>query len=302
MSDGVRRGLRSVLAVSLLFGGTLFAVVASGQVAQATPTMSETCVVGLKPQVLTATYGTSTFSGLFCVNPKNGVGTYTQGSVSGVGAITTVKGTTVIGAVGKGLALAGATNGTKSAFVEVAPVLAVGTFTLSLPTPTITTVAQPASATAGTAIADQATVAGGDNPTGTVTFNLYSNATATGPALFTDTESLSGGTATSAGYTATAAGTDYWVATYNGDTNNNPVTGDPAAEPVTITKSASQLLCESSGGTFAVGVPNITLWTCRGWTTIDIGAMESDCFQGGGTSFRAEDRVAECDLGSKGGK
>ena len=73
------------------------------------------------------------------------------------------------------------------------------------------------------------------NPTGTVTFRLYNNPTASGTPLFTDTESLVAGTATSAGYTAAAAGTDYWVATYNGDSNNNPVTSAPAAEPVTIT-------------------------------------------------------------------
>jgi uncharacterized repeat protein (TIGR01451 family) len=41
--------------------------------------------------------------------------------------------------------------------------------------------------------------------------------------------------ATSAGYTATAAGTDYWVATYNGDSNNSPVSSGTALEPVVIT-------------------------------------------------------------------
>ena len=44
----------------------------------------------------------------------------------------------------------------------------------------------------------------------------------------------SGGMATSTGYTTTATGTDYWVATYNGDSNNSPVTSGTAAEPVTI--------------------------------------------------------------------
>ena len=48
----------------------------------------------------------------------------------------------------------------------------------------------PASATVGTSIADKATVTGGFNPTGTVTFNLYNNSTATGTPLFTDTETL----------------------------------------------------------------------------------------------------------------
>ena len=102
-------------------------------------------------------------------------------------------------------------------------------------TPAIATAQQPASAIVGTAVADKATVSGGSSPTGTVTFTLYNNSGCTGPVLFTDTETLSGGTATSAGYTAAATGTDYWTATYNGDANNNAVTSGCADEPVTIT-------------------------------------------------------------------
>jgi hypothetical protein len=108
-------------------------------------------------------------------------------------------------------------------------------------TPSISTTQQPASTTFGNSIADKATVSGGDSPSGTVTFNLYSNSAGTGTALFTDTETLSGGTATSKSYTPTAAGTDYWVAIYNGDANNNGVTGVTNVEPVSITKAPSSL-------------------------------------------------------------
>ena len=88
------------------------------------------CAVGLQAHVLSATSTQGTFTGLFCVN-ANGVGTYTQGTVSGIGTVTTVKGTTVVAALGKNLALAGTTNGTKSAFVELAPApVKAGTFTL----------------------------------------------------------------------------------------------------------------------------------------------------------------------------
>ena len=92
-------------------------------------------------------------------------------------------------------------------------------------------------ATVGTSIADQATVSGGYNPTGTVTFNLYNNSTAHRHARCSPTpRPLVGGTATSAGYTATATGTDYWVATYNGDSNNSAGHQRHAtSEPVTIT-------------------------------------------------------------------
>ncbi len=102
--------------------------------------------------------------------------------------------------------------------------------------PAIDTTQQPANANVGDTISDLATVTGGMNPTGTVTFKLYNNSSASGTPLFTDTETLSGGTATSSGYTATATGTDFWVATYNGDSKNSSVTSGTASEPVTITK------------------------------------------------------------------
>lgn len=101
--------------------------------------------------------------------------------------------------------------------------------------PSIATTQQPASATVGSSIADQATVSNGQSPTGTVTFNLYDNPNGAGTPLFTDAnEPLTNGTAISKGYTATAAGTDYWVATYNGDSNNDPVSSGNGDEPVTI--------------------------------------------------------------------
>ena len=54
--------------------------------------------------------------------------------------------------------------------------------------------------------------------------------------------------ATSAGYTATATGTDYWVATYNGDSNNSQVTSVATAEPVNITSMGPKLVTAASAG------------------------------------------------------
>jgi uncharacterized repeat protein (TIGR01451 family) len=122
-----------------------------------------------------------------------------------------------------------------------------------LAVPMITTNQQPASATVGSSIADKATVLGGVNPTGTVTFNLYNNASASGTPLFTDTEPLVSGMAISAGYTATATGTDYWVATYNGDSNNTAVTSSPTAEPVTITPATPTINTSQQPPTAVVG-------------------------------------------------
>jgi hypothetical protein len=127
-------------------------------------------------------------------------------------------------------------------------------YTVPLATPSIGTSQQPASATVGGSIADKATVSGGNNPTGTVTFNLYSNSTGSGTPLFTDANvALSGGTATSTGYTATATGTDYWVATYNGDSNNNSVTSGTSAEPVVISPATPSINTSQQPASATVG-------------------------------------------------
>ena len=102
--------------------------------------------------------------------------------------------------------------------------------TITPATPAINTSQQPATAVVGTSIADKATVSGGYNPTGTVTFNLYSNSTASGTPLFTDTETARRAARPPRRATPpTATGTDYWVATYNGDSNNSAVTSGTAA-------------------------------------------------------------------------
>jgi len=125
--------------------------------------------------------------------------------------------------------------------------------TISPATPSIVTSQQPATAVVGSVIADQATVSGGYNPTGTVTFNLYDNPNGLGIPLFTDTESLVNGVATSAGYTVTTTGTDYWVATYNGDVNNVSVTSQTADEPVTSTPSTPVIVTNQQPATAIVG-------------------------------------------------
>src|SRR5208282_340836 len=105
----------------------------------------------------------------------------------------------------------------------------------------INTSQTPTSATVGSSVSDTATVTGlvNANSSDTVTFKLYNNSSGTGTPLFTSspvTVTLSGGTATatSPGYASSATGTDYWVATFNGDSNNSVVTSGTALEPVTI--------------------------------------------------------------------
>ncbi|MEV0455235.1 hypothetical protein [Catellatospora methionotrophica] len=78
----------------------------------------------------------------------------------------------------------------------------------------------------GGSISDTATLADGDDPTGTITFTLYGpdDATCAGEPLVTDgvTVDAGNGSYTSAGITPTAPGTYRWIAAYSGDANNAP--------------------------------------------------------------------------------
>ena len=132
-------------------------------------------------------------------------------------------------------------------------------------TPNIVTVPTPGTGAIGTVIHDSATVSGGFNPTGTVTFALYApgDTTCTGTNLvggmagFANV-ALSGGAASSAGYTATAVGTYNWIATYNGDSNNNSVTSACGAEQVVITKPLGNQGCTPG---FWKNPKHFALWT-----------------------------------------
>jgi hypothetical protein len=86
-------------------------------------------------------------------------------------------------------------------------------------------------------------VTGGFHPTGTVTFMLFGpgDTTCSGPNLVSGHAGFAGvalvsGSASSASFVTTAAGTYNWIATYSGDANNNSATSGCGAEQVVITK------------------------------------------------------------------
>jgi hypothetical protein len=113
--------------------------------------------------------------------------------------------------------------------------------TIAKSSPTLPTTPSPASGSIGAVLNDSATVSGGSNPTGSVTFNLYGpgDTTCTGTILFTQTVTLSGGTAaTTGGYTTTQAGTFNWTAHYGGDSNNNSADSVCGSEAVVIGKNS----------------------------------------------------------------
>ncbi|MGA7988546.1 MAG: hypothetical protein WCB51_09135 [Candidatus Dormiibacterota bacterium] len=110
----------------------------------------------------------------------------------------------------------------------------------------------------GTKIHDTAQVSGGDNPTGTVTFFLFSPSNATcntnedgAGAIWSDTVALGeDGSASTAGspFTTTEIGTYNWIATYSGDANNKAASTACSDEPVTIGLDPSSMTTSASSG------------------------------------------------------
>ena len=104
----------------------------------------------------------------------------------------------------------------------------------------VTSAAQ--SVAAGNSISDSATLSGGYNPTGTITFNAYGpdNATCAGAAIFSTSLPVNNGNNTygPVSFFPAVAGVYRWIASYSGDANNNSVSGvcNDAGENDTVNK------------------------------------------------------------------
>jgi hypothetical protein len=105
----------------------------------------------------------------------------------------------------------------------------------------------------GTTVQAFAALEGGDNPTGTITFNLYgpsATASCSGTPVDTETAAVTGNGSytTPAGATPSQVGTYWWTASYSGDANNNPavtVCGGQQDQSVTITQTTTTTVTSS---------------------------------------------------------
>jgi uncharacterized repeat protein (TIGR01451 family) len=101
----------------------------------------------------------------------------------------------------------------------------------------------------GVPLTDTATLAGGFNPTGTITFTLTLNGVAV------DTEAVpvngNGTYSTPTGFIPTAPGVYQWVASYGGDANNHPVSSTLGDEPQAAVPPGS--LVTNTSGTVTIG-------------------------------------------------
>ena len=126
--------------------------------------------------------------------------------------------------------------------------------TVAKASPSATTQASPTTQlTAGTSapVADTATISNAYNPTGSVTFTLYSDATCQTSTGVTGGGLISSGTATySSTFTPPTTGTYYWQAGYPGDGNNNPFSTpcNAANEELTAGKGSPTITTQANAG------------------------------------------------------
>jgi hypothetical protein len=124
-------------------------------------------------------------------------------------------------------------------------------------TPAIVTNATP-TAPVGQPISDTATLSGGVNPTGTITFTLFNNPTCTGAPVFTSAPIAVNGNGpyNSGNFTPTTAGSYNWIAAYSGDANNNPVTtACGAPNETTVVTQLTPTIATSATPTVPLGTP-----------------------------------------------
>jgi hypothetical protein len=162
---------------------------------------------------------------------------------------------------------------------------------------TLTTTASPTTGTVGTAATtgDSATLSSVYNPTGSVTFTLYSDAACTTTVTgMSGSGTISGVSASwSSSWTPTASGTYYWKASYPGDANNNAYTTacGAANEQIVVGKGAQTLSFSSTAPiNAAVGgagyTPTATSTSGLGVTiTIDAAAASVCSVSSGAVSF-----------------
>ena len=112
-----------------------------------------------------------------------------------------------------------------------------------------------ASAALGSPIHDTATLSGGLNPTGTITFRLYgpNDAGCTAASIFSSTVSVTGnGNYVSGTFTPAVAGVYRWIATYSGDGAN--------AASATACNDANEVVTVSAGVAQIAGTPALSVW------------------------------------------
>jgi hypothetical protein len=156
--------------------------------------------------------------------------------------------------------------------------LVCGKLAVSRVQPTLTTTPSAGGAAGKVILNDTGKLAGGNSPTGSITFNLYnpSDTTCSGTPAYTQTVTVSGNgsysTTNTTSVPANEPGTWNWTAIYSGDTDNNTASSTCGHESVTVT-AVPQGSCEGSGSiSTLVSGTNVTSYVPKGsWSSTATG-------------------------------
>ena len=158
-----------------------------------------------------------------------------------------------------------------------------------------------------TVVGDTATLTNGNNPTGNVSFQLYSNASCTtAVAGVSGTATLNGsGVATfpGASFHATAAGTYFWGVHYPGDSNNNAVTTCGGANEQIVVNAPSLTVTKTAdAATVNAGDPiGFTITVANGGPGLAKDVTLSDPLPtgtAGGWSIQSQTNSGQCSISS----
>ncbi|MGH9124725.1 MAG: beta strand repeat-containing protein, partial [Acidimicrobiales bacterium] len=163
--------------------------------------------------------------------------------------------------------------------------------TVSAAQPSISTSATSArSATSISGISDTATLTGGDDPTGTITFDLYpeGDTFCRSDPIRTFSVAVNGdGSYSSPAVPVTVVGTYQWVASYSGDSNNFSADGACGDPGETSTLQAVPSLTTQASPNAVLGGSIFDTATLTGGANVEQGSITFTIFGPGG--------VADCD-------
>ncbi len=135
--------------------------------------------------------------------------------------------------------------------------------TIGNASPALVTMPDPTSGPESVTLNDTASLSGGFDPTGTITFNLYapSDSTCSGTPAFTQSVAVSGNGSysTTGGFVANTVGTWRWTAGYSGDSNNNAVSSGCDDEQVTVTDIAPTIVVDKTANPVTLPEPGGTV-------------------------------------------
>ncbi len=247
----------NAVVITILAQTSIVSAVNPHTVVVGTPAVDQVVLAGGSSPSGTITY--TVYTSPCCSGPGTAAGTST---LSGNGAYAsppftpTAPGTYYWLAIYNGDSRnAGSTNACGSAGSPL-EILSVG---LASPT-TTTAVSNSGSIAIGGSATDTATLSGGFNPTGTMTFKVYgpSDMFCVGSPLFVSMKVVSGnGLYVSDAFAPSSLGTYHWMASYGGDVNNNAVSTGcrDSGESLVVVKASPCLSTAVSPATMTQPAP-----------------------------------------------